>query len=57
MNTASYEKPLSWLALFVSACTLICCALPIEHVSFGPEKTQDPNQPMISWYWSTQEQP
>jgi len=43
MIAASYEKPLSWLTLLASACTLICCALPIALVTLGLEKTRDAN--------------
>ncbi len=41
MNAASYDKPLSWLTVFASACTLICCALPIARVTFGLEIVRD----------------
>ncbi len=35
MNMETQEKSLTWLALFASTGTLICCALPIAFVSLG----------------------
>ena len=35
MRTDTHEKRLTWLALFASTGTLICCALPIALVTLG----------------------
>ncbi len=35
MNMETQEKGLTWLALFASTGTLICCALPIAFVMLG----------------------
>jgi len=36
VNTAfTFDRPSTWLALFASTGTLICCALPIALVSLG----------------------
>jgi Na+/melibiose symporter-like transporter len=35
MNSVTREKHLSWLTLFASTGTLICCALPIAFVTLG----------------------
>ncbi len=35
MNMDTREKSLTWLALFASTGTLICCALPIAFVMLG----------------------
>lgn len=35
MDTETHENRLSWLALFASTGTLVCCALPIALVTLG----------------------
>ena len=35
MTAVTHEKRLTWLALFASLGTVICCALPIAFVSLG----------------------